>query len=611
MTYLVPGENLRRLRDERHLEPYIEYIRFPRYKKLLPGTKIEFTFPICALVGPNGTSKSSILKALYGSPRNNNLGNLWFSTSVDPIEETGVSPSCFIYGYWNAGAQRSVEVIKTRIRNGSDPDYWEPSRPVLQHGMERMPALERGVDPPEGRSRTRWNTIDKEVVYLDFRSSLSAFDKFFYHGEMRGRQNSEKIKKELIRRRSPHLKRCVDDDLTTYRLYSSERLVDGINYRLNLQEVRAVSYILGRQYFEVRMIRHSFFNCDAYTCLMTTSHLNYSEAFAGSGEFSICRIVAELNRASDNSLVLLDEPEVSLHPGAQERLMHYLTHVVARKKHQIVLATHSPSIIGQLPKDAIKVLVPDPATGQIQLPKQASLNAEAFFHLGAITDTKITLVVEDALAAAIVRMAIARSGQAVADQFEIRHFPGGSQTLWKHYIPIFAAENRRNLLVILDGDLQPEEALPNPADMAEGTRDRELKRLILEKCGVDVEFHPDGGAGGGNAAQIEALRKGFVVWSRGHVSYLPRRGLTPEEFLWEEMLHDELSREIENGLDAKRKFECLAKKEFGLMEFEAVSSADILSTQRKRLASLPADHPDLVSLGSTIIEYAESENNRR
>ena len=94
-------KTLRQLLDNGQLEPFIRHIRFPVYKNLEANTKIEFTYPITVIVGANGTNKSSVLKALYGVPGYNNLGNLWFSTSIDPIEVTGEGRSCFIYGYVN------------------------------------------------------------------------------------------------------------------------------------------------------------------------------------------------------------------------------------------------------------------------------------------------------------------------------------------------------------------------------------------------------------------------------------------------------------------------------------------------------------------------------
>ncbi|HGY7489826.1 TPA: hypothetical protein ACNTDU_004884, partial [Escherichia coli] len=92
---------------------------------------------ITALVGQNGTNKSSVLRALYGSPNNYSLGNLWFSTDLDEIKDGGRSR--FIYGYYDSASKDVVEVIKTRIVDKEDPDLWETSRPLTKDGMKKIP----------------------------------------------------------------------------------------------------------------------------------------------------------------------------------------------------------------------------------------------------------------------------------------------------------------------------------------------------------------------------------------------------------------------------------------------------------------------------------------
>jgi len=46
------------------LKKYIEYIVFPYYKNLAPGTKINLDFPITILVGKKGSGKSSTLHVI-------------------------------------------------------------------------------------------------------------------------------------------------------------------------------------------------------------------------------------------------------------------------------------------------------------------------------------------------------------------------------------------------------------------------------------------------------------------------------------------------------------------------------------------------------------------
>jgi ABC-type transport system involved in cytochrome c biogenesis ATPase subunit len=574
---------------------------------LAADTRVDFTYPISALVGANGTNKSSILRALYGAPGHNNLGNFWFSTSTDPITETGSGPSCFIYGHWNDATQQVVEVLKTRVSKEDDPDYWEPSRPIIRYGMDRMPPVGTGEPMADGRSMTRWNAISKNVVYLDFRAALSAFDKFFYHGELRTKTNTEKNKKDFIRIRAPHLKRALDTGMKTLEYRKSERLHGGVNRTLLPDELAAVSAILGREYSEIKIIRHSLFNCDAFSCFMTTVGLKYTEAFAGSGEFAVVRIVTSIMEAPDQSLVLLDEPEVSLHPGAQDRLLDFLTTSVKMHKHQVVISTHSPAIVRKLPPEAIKVLTMDSLAGKVRLPRQASLPDEAFFHLGEPMPGKIFVVVEDALAQAIVKRALSTEGEAISELFDVQYFPGGSQTLWGHYLPIYAAEARVNVLVLFDGDQRPAKNFQDPTTIAVAD-EATVKTEILRVTKVDIQFHVDGGKTGANIAQQEEMRRRFVSWALKNVDYLPGSEI-PEAFVWQNMQKADKVATILDA-DAKKRFENLTRIELGTPTFEAVTSDEIFATQRRCLATIPVDHPDLIALKTRLLAFAQERGEK-
>ena len=83
-------------------------------------------------------NKSSVIRALYGAPAQKSLGEYWFESKIDTISEEEKHPSCFIYGYVSPLENKTVEVLKTRVHKENDPDYWEPSRPIAQYGMEKI-----------------------------------------------------------------------------------------------------------------------------------------------------------------------------------------------------------------------------------------------------------------------------------------------------------------------------------------------------------------------------------------------------------------------------------------------------------------------------------------
>jgi hypothetical protein len=96
---------LKRFKPGKPLERFITHIRFPRFKNLQTGARVDFNFPITALVGSNGCGKTSVLHALYGAPEGKSTSEYWFSTTLDPIDERNDDPHRFIYGHWVEGGE--------------------------------------------------------------------------------------------------------------------------------------------------------------------------------------------------------------------------------------------------------------------------------------------------------------------------------------------------------------------------------------------------------------------------------------------------------------------------------------------------------------------------
>jgi predicted ATPase len=582
------------MRKSHVLEPYINHIRFPHFKNLEDGTRIDFDFPITALVGPNGTNKSSVLNALFGTSGMNNLGTRWFSTRVDPIDEAGGRPR-FIYGFWNQRTQQIVEVMKTRIRKAENPDYWEPSRPILSDGMAPLPKLGPNETYPD-RSKTRWNTIDKTVVHIDFRSELSAFDQYFYFGDLH-RSTRVNTKQDFIRSKSVYLRRIIDERLRTLPLWSKERVFN--NTLLSQEQLEIASKILGVNYSKVRVIEHSLFGRRGSSAILTTQNLSYSEAFAGSGEFAIVMLVKKITEAPERSLILLDEPEVSLHPGAQKRLLQFLVESVKKKKHQIVMGTHSPTLVRDLPPEAIKVFRRDPISQKFSVLDKAS-PAEAFFHLGEPLPNKLRVLAEDALAVQVIKTAIRHETEAIRQQIEVSFFPGGAESLIKQYMRTFVTENRVDTLVFLDGD--KEKAKMRDPDSVSPNEEGKLDEMIKQATGIDLPMIVDGGAGGGNVVQKVQFEKNFMRWYRKYVRFLP--STCPEEFIWEASPSDGAKENLASR-GFKQRFVELAKAGLGFNEDEQVDSEQILVFQMQMLAKVPEGDAGIAKVRDEIITHLQ------
>ncbi|GAB2565052.1 AAA family ATPase [Kribbella endophytica] len=555
----------------------MRHIRFPFYRNLRTKLRIEFLHPITALVGPNGTNKTAILRALQGCPDYNNVGNYWYSTTLDPIIDG--DRHRFIHGYIAPSTGQIVESVQTQIKKAY-PDYFEPSRPLLTDDMERMPKVTDDDELPPERAKTRWRGIDKQVIYVDFRSELSAYDKYFFHSptEREREQTLLRRKKNVVRRNSPHLAESIRTERESHDYYRRERIVVVASAATG-EQLMAISAILGRKYSEIRYITHRYYGIEGTTVLLKSFDHRYSEAFAGSGEFAVAVMVRKVMSATNYSLILLDEPEVSLHPKAQQRLMDFLGQECKKKKHQIVISTHSPEIIRELPAHAIKLLQQNEVDGKIDLVSQSTEPAEAFFRIGVRLDKVKTIYVEDLLAAAIVERALEPFGMAINTTVDIEPLPGGAEAISTNFVPSFALSSNSNAFVLLDGDQSTPDRPSTPATVSDADLEAVLKTLLHGEPALSL----DGSNGVSSPGQKTVQRRKILDWTHNHLDYLP--GGTPEALLME-------MAEIDGDKSEAKEYWCkLTTDVLSPPEWDRVSASDILAEQKRALARVELDHP--------------------
>jgi predicted ATPase len=550
--------------------PYICSLRFPNYRNLRFDSELPFDFPITVLLGRNGTNKSSILHALYGSPYGQSIGDFWFETELDaiPSERDGRKQSV-VHKYCQDNGE-IVECIKARASRGAtDPDYWEP---IIHRHVYGFPD-----------SNTRISPIKLKVTHLDFRGELPAFDKYFYfpdpkHLEARdrsakehGRLRRKYRKQDYLRKRSGRLRKAIEEK--------------GI--ALTTEELEVLKYILERDYVSGKVLKHSLFHGhEGWTILFETNQFNgYSDAFAGSGESAAALLVHNILQAPEKSLILLDEPETSLHPRAQQRMLEFIAHQAVRKSLQVVMATHSIYLAENLPQKAIRVLVREP-DGSVTVRTDLSAD-EALHEIGTLPPGK-TILVEDERAKHIVVSALKLVSSHASSEFKVLVREGGTSRIYRD-IQSYANGERKDVFVIFDGDHEPTQPIPKGGELPQGESD--LKKLIQKltrgnnQKGPDLDFV--------NADEMTR----YISFLRKSVYFLP--GLTPEDFVWEEnaakeLLGKELPEEVSREQDLKRRLHLLAEEIPGfdadtvfknlfakLLSGESQSKKDLIEVIRK------------------------------
>ncbi|HBM16113.1 MAG TPA: hypothetical protein DD381_07225 [Lentisphaeria bacterium] len=570
MDIAILIDEISKMKARNAFKSYIEYIQFPYFRNLEKNTRITFGFPLTVFVGQNGSGKSSTLHALYGAPKKNTPYDFWFSTAIDPIIEvsSGGDRHCFFYVYKNHMGNE-LEVLKLRIFKRNNPDYWETSRPVLAYGMKKLPGGKRN------------EPIEKDVVYIDFRSELSAFDKYFYFKDPR-RTKTVKTKQDYLRKYSVYLKKIIDGKGSILTRYNKEQ-----NETLKIFtpiELYHISTILGKKYKSGKIVRHKLFEEWGYSVIFETAVCSYSEAFAGSGEIAVVRLVLEVLDAKQYSLVLLDEPEVSLHPGAQKRLTYFLLDQTRKKQLQVVVSTHSPSIIEILPPKAIKVFSQLPS-GKFNVTNEVTPD-EAFYHLEQTSSANKTLIVEDLLSKEIVNGVLKEMGNATASLFQVNYYTGGASVIKNNFINVYSHSNELNKFVIFDGDqkLVPQHFNPDSIIGLDQTIER-YKSEIKKQTGSDITFYPDGSKNGGaREDQLKKLQENYLRFYLRNVFYLPLK--SPEEIIWNQEL-------VEQFLKAIKKADSIEK----INETEGCKDRFLLITE-----AMTGDSKNIVSIEKMFLE---------
>jgi predicted ATPase len=416
---------------------------FPNFKRIAPFAKVDFRFPVTLLVGPNGGGKSSILHALWGMPLHRSTSRFWFSTAVDPIEDVSAGKKN-VPRYWYTHYIKEIDIrVQTRkVKANKRDGYWEPSKPSIRDGMQPV----EKADATDYRATDRWTPVQRNVEYLNTKAESSAFDRFFYFTALESLQ----ARQEHFLKEAERLREVIDNNLQTKKIGRGQFVFE--NFKIPPKALEVINQILGKRYISAQYIIHRFYDRNkAPSVIFETNSHTYSESFAGSGELSVVNLVLAIEKLKPFSLLLLDEPETSLHPGAQEELLRYLMEQTLEKKLQIVISTHSPTLVDLVPAEALIVLE-NQTEGTIV--RNDVHKTAAFYRLGHANPRRISILTEDILLKVMVERALEFLEPALRRNCDVVSVNLGVSEMLSHQVPMLLMTNSRSLMV-LDGDQQP------------------------------------------------------------------------------------------------------------------------------------------------------------
>jgi predicted ATPase len=241
------------------------------------------------------------------------------------------------------------------------------------------------------------------------------------------------------------------------RLHQHKARVRVLQSKVNKDSItESVSRILGTTYEETRIakvgLEHNGWNYELAQAEKAGS--TYNELHMGAGEQKILRMVYQLEGLPPCSLVLLEEPELTLHPDAQAALVWYLMRLIVRTGHQIIVATHSADIFETVPQEGRVLITRVNGSAQV-LQSVPRLRAARQLTSDSMSGKDI-LFVEDDVAATFVRTLLRmRSATLLKNTVVV---PVGNDNQVRKLTTDIVSTGLRSI-GILDGDRAPGAAI--------------------------------------------------------------------------------------------------------------------------------------------------------
>jgi len=236
--------------------------------------------------------------------------------------------------------------------------------------------------------------------------------------------------------------------VSTYSRLAKRQYSEVSAIQFDQTNLNRLSAIVGKTYI---LAKQSTTNADANrkVPVLQTTGTEYSGFHQGAGETTVTELLS-LN-IPNNSIILIDEIETSLHPRAQRRLMRDLAEISRLKHVQFIVTTHSPYILDELPIYARIQILND--LGE----KRVIHGVSSEFALSRMDEEnypEIDIYVEDTSAKIMVEEILAKADLTLLSRVQI--IPYGAANVGKS-LGLMNHQNRfpKPTIVLLDGDQDP------------------------------------------------------------------------------------------------------------------------------------------------------------
>lgn len=257
-------------------------------------SEISFEYPITAIVGENGSGKSTWLSLAACAFHNNTA----YFPQNRKRKSVKVPRNYYRYGDFFTFSPEESGILGIEIT----AEYLTPNG--LQQDVRKK--------KPSGK----WNDYDtrpnRAVAYLGINRIVPPSES------------------------NPH------------RSYKSSFESESLTSAQAEQLRSSMSAILGRNYSEIELSAYGIYQLFK----ANRGTLHYSGFNMGAGENAVLYLLLEILNAGNGALIIVDEIELGLHVQAQIKLIEELKKLCKEYKCQIICSTHSKHILEHLPPEA-------------------------------------------------------------------------------------------------------------------------------------------------------------------------------------------------------------------------------------------------------------------
>lgn len=342
------------------------------------GQRIDFDFPITAIVGENGVGKSTVLQAAAAIYKN-----------LDSDEQNYAS-DFFPDTSWEM--VKAAEIAAS-IREG-------------QSGSQTS-----SVRKPSGRWRGNPERHERYTAYID------------------------------LKRIQPIYSR------TGYARLAKPAIKEATSAAFDSAALDRLSSIMGKTYTAARLATTEMDSARQIPVLSRAGK-PFSGFHSGAGETAIAELMKHRFYSRKNALILIDEVETSLHPRVQRRFIRDLAALCRETESQVILTTHSPYVLQELPPRA-RIYLMDGVEG-----KQVVKGVSPEFAMSQMDEDRQPeedIYVEDKRAEDFLREIIIAQDREIISRVQIVTFGAASVGI---ALGQMVEKFPRPSIVFLDGDQQ-------------------------------------------------------------------------------------------------------------------------------------------------------------